>query len=207
MLEKRREERPKSWRAIVDGLVTVLRDAGRTTLLSSDEPADPKEPTRPTELVISRETPSAVLLPRRTPLSSPLARSAVGLVLLAVAMGLLLVRELTRKPRESAPTSAVKAEAQPAAAAASGQLRLLATPYARVESVTDLKSGRGLPLASSAETPYLMPVVPPGRYRVVLSCPSLDGRRVEREVSVSAGQPALVAEAFLSPEALAETLR
>jgi hypothetical protein len=78
-------------------------------------------------------------------------------------------------------------------------------PYARVLSIRDLATGKDVPVAENLTTPCVLPL-PPGRYRVALSCPEL-GRAVEREIQVASAAPTLLSEPFLSPMALASTLR
>jgi hypothetical protein len=52
----------------------------------------------------------------------------------------------------------------------------------------------------------LLAPIPAGRYRVVLKCAAAGGKQVERVISVKPGKPALVAEAFLGPQELLESL-
>ena len=94
-----------------------------------------------------------------------------------------------------------------AAAPSTGSLRLFATPFARVVSVTEAATGRALPLAADASTPALLERIAPGRYRVLLSCPALDGKTAEREVTVLPGETSSVVEPFLSGSELAERIR
>ena len=215
MLEKRREDRP-AWREIIDGLVAVLRDAGSAPAGGAPRPAlaGPREVTHPTELVVSKEVP-----PHAPRARAPLARTALAVVLLAAALGFLMVRgsgdrrppaapgrETSRTaPRESRQGAAPLRASS--AAPATGSLRLFATPFARVVSVTEAATGRALPLAADASTPALLERIAPGRYRVLFSCPALDGKTAEREVTVLPGETSSVVEPFLSGSELAERIR
>ena len=204
MLEKRREDRPQTYRDITERLVSVLRsstapgdftsrkseseDAGRGPAGSS------RGPTAPTQLVAGRAP----------ALSSP-ARRTAGIVLAAASLlGLLFWGALTRKPGTDVPPGSVVA--RPRRVPATAQLRITSVPWAAVVSVVDVKSGTAVPLPSPSETPLVLPV-PPGRYRITLAEPSPGSARAEREVDVAAGEPALVALTLRPLEELVETLR
>jgi hypothetical protein len=201
MLEKRREDRP-SWREIVDGLVSVLREAGSPLPPSSVDADSSKEPTHPTQLVATpREAP---------PEKAPIARAAVAVILLAGSLGFLIVRrvlKVTSPTRPSVAASSRHAPAPPGRVTAPGSVRLLATPFARVVSVTNTLTGKPATLPPGTTTPALLDGLAPGVYRVVLSCPALEGKTAERDVAVRSGETALVVEPFLSGAELAERLR
>jgi hypothetical protein len=123
-------------------------------------------------------------------------------------MMLSLVVFSTLKPRgrETPERPSPARAAAGAPAGDSGGLAVMATPFARIVSITELSSGRSVPLEKDATTPRLVSPLVPGSYRVVLTCPSLE-QTVSRDISVPKGRPVLVSESFLSPVALLETLR
>ncbi len=213
MLEKRREDRPKSWREIVDGLVAALRDAGHPgadRLVLGREGARADTPTGTTSLV-GPTTPRSETVITTTSRAS-LARAAAGVVLLAAIFGFLVWRAFQPAPPRTTPAATPGPRprvtaARPLVPQLPGALRIHATPYARVVSITDTRTGLQVPLDPGATTPLALAPLPPGLYRVVLTCPALDGKSVEREVTVTPGEPALLAEPFLEPEALLERLR
>lgn len=208
MLEKRREDRPQTYRDITERLVSVLRSASAPGGLHPREPepgdkgsasgepgAIPRGPTAPTQLVAGRSS------------SIPAtARRTAGIVLAAASLlGLLLWGALTRKPSTLlAPPRAVSAPARRVPATA--ELRITSVPWAAVVSVVDVKSGIAIPLPSPSETPLVLPV-PPGRYRITLAEPPPGSARAEREVEAATGEPALVALNLRPIEELLETLR
>ncbi|HUM01310.1 MAG TPA: protein kinase [Thermoanaerobaculia bacterium] len=218
MLEKRREDRPGSWREIVDRFVAVLRDSGAAVTTPSAPrpvPLDPSGGTAATALVSSppvgrpEDPPTLRLRLRRR---GPLVAVAAGL-LVAVSLAVWIVR-LADRPSTADPASAARKagpfQATPKgarAATAPGRLQLLATPWARVVSITDIGRDKPLPLLEGAVTPYLALTVPPGTYRVVFTCPQLSDLRLERLVTVGAGETVPLAVTFLPTAALAERLR
>ncbi|MDL2716296.1 MAG: serine/threonine-protein kinase [Acidobacteriota bacterium] len=226
MLEKRREDRPASWREIVDRLVAVLRDAGATRLppgIERMEPGDGAiEATSGTELV-------GVSPPGDTTRPSGPARPLHEARLLAwfAGAGVLLVlsaswwaarmrpsarpvehraAEPKRTPAGSASAAESVSTVSTPVALASGRLQILGLPFARVLSLVDAGSGNSVPLPANATTPLLVTDLAPGRYRVVLLGPGPEGRTVERAVSVSSGATVLLSEPFTTPGALADSL-
>ena len=201
MLEKRREDRPQSYREITDRLLAILRgeDGGGSPGAPSPDGAPHvhgrKGQTAPTQLVAGR--------PRRV--ASP-ARRVAGVVLAGGALlGLLLWGALSRRssvPPGGAPIAAPR----PTPAAATAELRIHSVPWGVVVSVVDVRSGTAVPLSSPADTPLVLPV-PPGRYRVTVAEPSPGSSRGEREVDAEAGAPALVSISLRPAEALVEALR
>jgi hypothetical protein len=203
MLEKRREDRPQSYREITDGLVAVLRGAGE----AGPDPAGAQRPgkeagapsagkgtTAPTQLVADRRRGGAVA-----------TRRIAGVVLAGAALlGLLLWGALTRGPG-SAPVTAAPTPA-PRPAPETAELRITSVPWAVVVSVVDVRTGTALPLPSPADTPLPL-AVPPGRYRVTVAEPPPGTARAEREVTVLAGTPALVAFNVRPVEELLEAIR
>jgi hypothetical protein len=106
------------------------------------------------------------------------------------------------RPRPAAPASTPAGP--PAAVAATGRLKILALPYARVLAVVDA-AGTAVALPKEATTPLLLRDLAPGTYRVALAGP--DGtRRVERRVDVAAGTAELLSEPFETPSSLAQML-
>ena len=205
MLEKRREDRPQTYRDITERLVSVLRSGTSPADFHSRKPeseeakgapgAPSRGPTAPTQLVAGR-TPS---------LASP-ARRTAGIVFAAASLlGLLLWGALTRKPgMDVVPPKTVAAPTRRVPATA--QLRITSVPWAAVVSVVDVKSGIAVPLPTPSETPLVLPV-PPGRYRITLAEPPPGSARGEREVDAAAGEPVLVALTLRPLEELVETLR
>ncbi|MBK9966484.1 MAG: protein kinase [Holophagales bacterium] len=204
MLEKRREDRPQSYRDITERLVSVLRggaaagDAAtrpsRETGAEGVSAGASRGPTSPTQLVAGRP-----------PSFSPPARRTAALVLATASLlGLLFWGALTRTPGKDAPPGQVAAA--PRRVPATAQLRITSVPWAVVVSVVDVKSGIAVPLPPISETPLVLPV-PPGRYRVTLAEPPPGSARAEREVDAVAGEPALVALPLRPIEELVETLR
>ena len=217
MLEKRREDRPRSWREIVDRLVAVLRESGaavNTPSVPRPVPLEPSGGTAATSLVLpppaSRpEDPPTLRLGLRR--RGPLVAVAAG-VLVAASLAVWIVRSAVRPSapdpaatRTAGPSPATPAGARPAAAP--GRLQLFATPWARIVSITDIARDKPLPLLDGAVTPYLAAAVPPGTYRVVFSCPQLSELRLERLVTVGAGETVPLAVSFLPAAALAERFR
>jgi hypothetical protein len=213
MLEKRREDRPRSWREIVDRLVAVLRDSGadvRTPPAPRPVPLEPFEPTVATSLVSPSpgDRPALRLGLRRGGLLVLVAAGA----LVAVSLVWIVrsaVRAGTPDPANAArmagPSQAVPADAR--TAAVPGRLQVFATPWARIVSITDIARDKPLPLPEGAVTPFLAATVPPGTYRVVLSCPQLSELRLERLVKVTAGETVPLAVSFLPPGKLVERFR
>jgi serine/threonine-protein kinase len=208
MLEKRREDRPQTYRDITDRLVSVLRSSGAPgdSHLRQPESGDaegspgepgaiPRLPTAPTQLVGSR-----------APSFSSSARRTAGIVLAAASLlGILLWGALTREPGTDVTPPKVVSQ-RPRSVPATAQLLITSVPWAAVVSVVDVKSGVAVPLLSPSETPIVVPV-PPGRYRVTLAEPPPGSARAEREVDAAAGSPALVALTLRPIEELVETLR
>ncbi len=227
MLEKRREDRPASWREIVDRLVAVLRDAGATRLPPGidrlPEEGDAHEVTRGTEIVgVSPGSATARLSGTGRPLHETrlLAWLAGAGVLLVLAASWWAARmrpsarpverriaetEKRTPPPAAAPPISLSAPPAPAVFVA-GRLQILGLPFARVVSLVDAGSGNSVPLPANATTPLLVTNLAPGRYRVVLLGPGPDGRTVEREVSVASGATGFLSEPFETPGALAESL-
>ncbi len=206
MLEKRREDRPQSYRDITERLVSVLRSTGATgeypspggeageTESTAQAPSF-RGPTSPTQLVAGRSR----------PVSSP-ARRTAGVVLAAAAfLGLLFWGALTRRV-ETVTAPPGNPSKPPPAIPATAELRITSVPWAAVVSVVDVKSGTAVLLPSPSETPLVLPVAP-GRYRVTLAEPPPGSARAEREVDAAAGKPALVALTLRPIEELVETLR
>jgi serine/threonine-protein kinase len=204
MLEKRREDRPPTYRDITERLVSVLRSSATPGDSHPREPesgnaggapgASPRGPTAPTQLVAGRAR----------SLSSPARRTAVLVLAAASLLGLLLWGALNRTPATSVPSGI--AAAAPRRAPATAQLRITSVPWAVIVSVVDVKSGTAVPLPPASETPLLLPV-PPGRYRITLAEPPPGSARAEREVDAAAGEPVLVALTLRPLEELEETLR
>ncbi len=218
MLEKRREERPSSWREIVDRLVAVLRQTGAS--VRAPDPIEPTEgavtapvPTGRTEIVAHTPGPSPPRAGRRAEARHLATVAAAALVLVLAATWWS-----GRRPRDAAPAGvrrasggsprAAAAPATPSSAAPAllpGRLRILALPWARVLLVED-GAARPVALPKDATTPLLLSGLAPGSYRIVLGSP--DGaRRVERNVSVGSGLSELLSEPFDTPSALAQVLR
>ena len=223
MLEKRREDRPASWREIVDRLVAVLRDAGATRLPPGIErtPGEgASEATSGTELVGVSPAEGTTRPPGT---SRPLHETRL-LAWLAAAGVLLVVsaswwaahirpsaRPVLRRATEPERIPAVAAAASVASGPTpvvllAGRLQILGLPFARVVSVVDAGSGNSVPLPANATTPLLVTDLAPGSYRVVLASPGPEGRTVERAVSVASGATVLLSEPFATPGALADSL-
>ena len=221
MLEKKREDRPGSWREIIDGLVAVLRASGAsfsTPTYPLPVPAAPPGATAETALV----SPLAARPPEDPPTlrlglrrRGPLAVMAVAAVA-AAAIAAWVLRSALRgsalPPSSLSPAPVLQPSPSPmtalaAAGAAPGRLQLLATPWAHVVSITDLSGEWRIPLPSTAATPFLTEPLPVGTYRVVLSCPQLSGERAERTVTVSPGETVPVVVSYLPPSDLAQRLR
>ncbi len=211
MLEKRREDRPRSYREIIDRLVTVLRDKGAAAVDVSASGAnrtlrapDDGGLTSPTSLIGSSGS-QLTTLPGKTPPSrKSVARAVLGSALaLAIFVGLLVFGPRGREPEKTPPSRPVKALPK----AAAGALRVYAAPFANIVSLSRMPANEAVPLEAGATTPQVLGPLAPGVYRIVLSCPALEGREVTREVSVTSGAPTLLVQSFLPPESLAETLR
>jgi serine/threonine protein kinase len=221
MLEKRREDRPGSWREVIDRLVAALRASGAavsTPTRPLPVPAGPAETTMPTALVSppapsgSEDPPTLRLKPRRRGAFALTAAAALA----AAAVVVWIARPASR-PAAPPPTAlAVSPFPQPSpspaaapatAAVAPGRLQLLATPWARVVSITDIAGERAVPLPAGAQTPFLTAPLAPGTYRVVLSCPQLSEQRLERTVTVTPDETVQVAVSYLPAAALVERLR
>ncbi len=213
MLEKRREDRPESWRKIVDGLVGVLRESGatvRTPSMPLPLPPLGDGATRKTSLVASSE-PSTQMGVVPPPSSRLLRMGAVAGLLAAAGIAYWVVRSASH-PSAAArpaarPTAAFPAAGSVAPAPVPGRLQLIATPWARVLSITNVASDRRLPVPDGTVTPCLVEPVTPGTYRIVMSCPQAGERRAERVVTVSPGETVLVSEPFSAAASLAETFR
>ena len=223
MLEKRREDRPGSWRDVVDRLVAVLRESGAavsTPPRPLPTPAAGGSPTAATSLVSpAGAAPTGPADPPTTRIRRirrwPVAAVAAGLAA-ALGLSVWILREALRPaaPPVSAagpapaavPSTPAGTAAAPAPAPRTGRLRLLATPWSRVVSITETSDDRPLSLPEGTVTPYLTAPVEPGTYRVVLACPLAGGRRLERLVTVAPGETVLVAATFLQPAALAQLL-
>ncbi len=196
MLEKRREDRPQSYREITDRLVSVLRGTGVSAPAPGEQepaaPAPPKGETAPTQLVAGRVA----------SLASPARRTAGVLLAAAALLGLLLWGALTRKPQEA---PAEQSADPPAPAVPAAELRITSVPWAVVVSVVDVASGEAMSLPSPPDTPLVV-AVRPGRYRVTVAEPPPGVARAEREVHV-AGGTVLVALSLRPVEELVEILR
>ena len=218
MLAKRREERPGSWREIIDRLVAVLRDAGTTVSTPArplPSPPGPGGVTASTSLV----SPDGVPRPQDPPTHRlPKVRRSRRLVLAATATaaaalgGLWLGWPSPPSSRDGTETAralfSLRARrAPPPTAAAPGRLQLFAIPWARVVSITDLAGERRLPLPNETVTPFLLTPLEPGTYRIVLACPQLPGAQETREVTVTPGETVPLAVSFLPAATLAERLR
>jgi serine/threonine protein kinase len=224
MLEKRREDRPASWREIVDRLVAVLREAGATRLPPGLERMPPGEgaieATRGTEIVGVSPAEGAAGPPgashplHETRLLAWLAAAGVLLVLSVSWWAARIrpsARPVERRATEPERTPGAVAVASPASSPApvarlAGRLQILGLPFARVISLVDAGSGNSVPLPANATTPLLVTDLVPGRYRVVLAGPGPEGRIVERDVSVASGATVLLSEPFATPGALADSL-
>jgi len=212
MLAKRREDRPGTWREIVDGLVAALREAGepaRTPPVLLSASTIPPAPTTRTSLVSKEEIRALPAPPPSRRRALAWGAAAAGLVL-SVGIAFEVLRSASSPP--PGPAVAARAEAPPASlrpapAAAPGKLQLLSTPWARVVSIADAETGQLLPLADGTETPCVLESVAPGTYRVLLSCPAAGEKSVEKTVTVAAGETALLSEAFLPTSALIDALR
>jgi len=64
-----------------------------------------------------------------------------------------------------------------------GSLSLDVSPWAQIESITDIESGRTIPIEAGLTTPCVVPLAP-GRYQVRVSNPFFGGP-LEFEVGVS----------------------
>ena len=207
MLAKRREDRPASWREIVDRLVAVLRDAGqpvRTPAEPLPAPLLSAPPTTRTSLVSHADGTAPVPPPPPPRRGLVWAGAVAGLLLVGGVAWEVLRSASAPQPSESAPVPRRAARATPAAP---GRLQIYATPWARVVSIVDVATGRPLPLADGTETPCVLESVAPGTYRVLLSSPAAGQKSVEKTVTVSPGATALLSEAFLSTTALVDSLR
>lgn len=223
MLEKRREDRPRSYREIIDRLVATLRDepAAARNRHGGIGLADPAEATGLTALVGPAEAHSHRETLRATrALGSPLSRVAIAVILLAGVLGFLVLKERPRPAgtrraakitaviaRTAAPARAAPPAAVPAPIAELGRLQLLSSPFSEVLSLTEIRSGRVLPLPPGATTPFVNEALLGGTYRVVLRCAVLGGQSAVREVTIRPGETSLVAHSFLTTDALLETLK
>jgi serine/threonine protein kinase len=215
MLEKRRENRPKSWREIVDRLVTVLREAGGVAPRLSGEmpPASPSGDTATSRTALvgggTQPPERTIELAHFLSRARLMAITTLAGLFLVVAAAIFVSRRgwlsPSTVPTPSAAAAKRRARPAPAGALPAGELQVLAMPYAHVVSIRDLLTGRDVPVEASLTTPCVVPLEQ-GRYRVTLSCPQL-GRTVEREVQVVSALPTLLSEPFLSPTALAESFR
>jgi serine/threonine protein kinase len=223
MLEKRREDRPASWREIVDRLVAVLREAGATRLPPGIERTPGEgaiEATSGTELVGVSPAGDTTRLPgtsrplHETRLLAWLAAAGILLVLSASWWAARIrpsARPVLRRAAEPGRTAAAAAAASVASAPTpvvllAGRLQILGLPFARVVSLVDAGSGNSVALPANATTPLLVTDLAPGSYRVVLAGPGPEGRTVERAVSVISGATVLLSEPFATPGALADSL-
>jgi serine/threonine protein kinase len=219
MLEKRREDRPATWREIVDRLVAVLRETGISARTPSEPlpmPSPANIPTRKTSLVASGDpsTKVGIVPPPQARRGFQRAATAAG-VLAVAALAFWIVRSASRPTASPAPPRATAARlpkanlnaGQVAPAAAPGRIQLLATPWARVVSISDIATDRRLSLPEGTVTPCLVTPVEPGTYRVVLLCPQAGQKQTERLVTVTPGETVLVSEPFSAATALAGTLR
>jgi serine/threonine protein kinase len=211
MLAKRREGRPKSYREIVDRLVAVLREPVPPHGADAPERSaggPPSGPTAQTTLLGSLSPTPPQGLRSRLPL---VAGTAIFTLFALAGVAVWVSRHswsgTDALPPAEQPAASVRARATPGPPVPPGRLQILATPYARVVSITEAGSERSVPLPANATTPFVTDDVAPGRYRVVLVCAALQGRMVEREVTVSPGATALLTEPFLSTAALAATLK
>ncbi len=199
MLEKRREDRPQSYREITERLLAVLRGEGSAASLPPDElaggePPAPRGTTAPTQLVAGRPTAAA-----------PFSRRAAGVVVAGGALLALLLWGALSSDRRSRET-ARPTPAPPVPVRADAEIRVASVPWGVVVSVVDVASGKAVPLPSPADTPLVLPV-PAGRYRVTVAEPAPGSARAEREVAAVAGAPALVALRLKPVEELLEDLR
>jgi serine/threonine protein kinase len=223
MLEKRREDRPKSWREIVDRLVAVLREAGAIRLPPGIERTPGKGPieaTSGTELVGVLPGGSTTRLSgasrplHETRLLGWLAAAGVLLVLSASWWAARMrpsaapVTRRTTEPRRAPAATGAASESSrpPPVVLLAGRLQILGLPFARVVSLVEAGTGNSVPLPANATTPLLVTDLAPGRYRVVLLGPGPEGRTVERAVSVVSGATVLLSEPFATPGALADSL-
>lgn len=223
MLEKRREDRPKSYRELVDRLVSVLRsgtDPGRPIPFAAGNGAErpgeraERPPTGPTALVGSSTSQSAATTLPAGAGSKRLTRGqiAASLALLGALAAVALWPKHETPSGEKAtrlePTPAKARATAPAAGGAGATLQIVATPFAKVEEILALPAKRGVPLEAVAFTPYVVrDPLAAGLYRVTLRCPALGGRLVEREVNVPASGAVLLNEPFLNDAQLLETLQ
>ena len=222
MLEKRREDRPRTYREIIDCLVTTLREEPSAPRAAPPDAALPSsEATSITSLVGSADALSRQQTIRSGGvLGLPLGRALAGVVLLGSLLGFLVYRGwkgpawVRSSPKRAivAPALRPAARGEPSARApvalpVVGQLQILSTPYAEIVSITDVKTGRELPLPPLVTTPYVNDALLPGTYRVVLRCPGAAGRTAQRDVTIVPGATRLVSESFLSTDALMESLR
>ncbi len=218
MLAKHREERPESWREIIDRLVSVLRDSGATV----STPARPL-PAAPAPGGVTASTslvsPDGAPRPKDPPTRRlPRVRRSRRLTLAAVAVAAAVIGVLWLGRPSPPPGSPVADVARPSfsfrarrtptpAAVAPGRLQLFAIPWARVVSITDLADERPLPLPDGTVTPFLLTPLEPGTYRIVLACPQLSGAQQTRDVKVTPGETVPIAISFLPASTLAERLR
>ncbi len=202
MLEKRREERPQSYREITERLVAVLRASGSGVAGAFPAgpdvgppggPALPRPATSPTQLVSEKP---------RSP-SVPARRVAGVLAAGAALLGLLLWGALRSGPRDVPPTRPAGPVHLPPATA---ELRITSIPWGVVVSVVDVATGKAVALPASADTPLPL-AVPPGRYRVTVVEPAPGTGRAETDVVAATGSPALVALTLRPLEEIVETLR
>lgn len=136
------------------------------------------------------------------------AAAGVGVLALATAAWLLLKPKApTGEPVPDTPTTAATAPETPAAAASeTGTLRLTSLPWARIVSVTDVATGKAVPLpGGELVTPRDLPL-PPGRYAIELA--SGLGAETKR-VTVDVKLGAVVAEnvTLVPPEKAVELLQ
>lgn len=202
MLEKRREDRPQSYREITDRLVGILRGEGGD---ASSGPAGPDAGARPNGAPRGQTAPTQLVAGKARRLASP-ARRIVGVGLAASALlGILLWGALTRRP-DAAPSPGTPPASRPSRPPATAELRIHSVPWGTVISVVDVKSGTAVPLPSPADTPLVLPV-PPGRYRVTVAEAAPGAPRVEREADARPGAPVLVTLSLRPVEELVEALR
>ncbi|MEO6326195.1 MAG: serine/threonine-protein kinase, partial [Thermoanaerobaculia bacterium] len=225
MLEKRREDRPRTYREIIDCLVATLREEPH----AFREPAPAREPALATEVTnVTSLVGSADALSKQQTIGArssrptlPLGRVLAAVVMLGVVLGFLVYRgwkapprsraarppdsQATPFPRAVPPFETVVTPA-PVAIPAVGQLQIVTAPFAEVVSITDVKTGRVLPLPPIVTTPYVNDAMLPGTYRIVLRCAAA-GRTVQRDVTIVPGSSRLVTEAFLTTDALMESLK
>lgn len=219
MLAKRREERPGSWREIIDRLVAVLRDAGGVvTTPTRPLPAapGPDGATAVTSLVSPDRGPRPEDPPTHRLRVARRSRQIAWAAGAAAAGAVALFFWPTSSPPDGSRTEGsqrplpLRARQSPTPASSAvqpGRLQLFALPWARVVSITDVASARPLPLPDGTETPFLLPNLEPGTYRIVLSCPQLPGAKQTRDVTVTPGETVPVAISFLPAATLAERLR